>query len=258
MPEQTPQGESDPGAASPDGKTVPIERLNAQIEKTRKLETAMAELQGKVEVLSTRPAPEAKPASTEPPEYTRAQLKAAVVQGSISEDDMENILDTQRDRRAAKIAGGTAATLVGNDRGTAVLSAEIGKYKAAMPDLGDQSSEGFRAVSAEFREMVAMGSPATLATELAALKAVFGPAAKLAKAGKREAESHEDTGSGSGEPGKAEVRDGKPKGLTAREKAYYEKLVGPGKMYPNWGAVTTMIEKRADPELRKRMGARYA
>ena len=258
MPEQKPQGESDPRAASGeiDGKMIPIERLNQVLDKLHKVETDNAELRGKVDGLVARPAPAPEKAPDPPPEYTRAQLKTAVVAGTITEDEMDRILETQLERRLSRRNADQINQTAAVQTTVAVLSAEIGQYKQAIPELMDQSSAGFRAVATQYHKLVALGSPPTLATELAAISAVYGPPEKLQKPGRREVESHEETGSGTGEPGKVDLRtDGQPKGLTAREREFYAPKVGAGKYYPDWAAVAKEMEF-SNPILRKRMGAR--
>lgn len=234
-------------AARKDDKTVPLAALEAEREKRQALERQVAELSGKIDGMASRKEPE--PAK-EPPVFTRAQLKQAVADGRISEAEMDVILDKQQDDKVRREAAVAAANMVATTTTAAAVESEIGRFKTAIPDLANKSSDAFKAVAAKFNRLVSLGSPNSVATELAALEAVFGDPAKLQKA-KVEPETHEDVGGSAGGSDSGPKRDGgKLKDFTPREKAYYQRLIDQGTV-KSWDEARGML-KHATPELRQR------
>ena len=185
-------------------------------------------------------------------EVTRGELNEQVSNGRMTQDEMDLVLDRQSDERATRIARETAQKTVSDDTLTNKVNAEIDRYKAQIPDIVVDGSDARAKVTAEFNFLVSNGNPSDSRTELAALRAAFGPAERLVQ-GETQRETHQETGSDA-DTGSETRTDGSPKGLTARERDFYRERIGPGKLYTDWKAVEAEL-KHATPALRKRMGA---
>lgn len=219
-------------------KTVTVADLQAQLE-TLRLEAA--ELRGK---LSAAPAPKVEDVR----EFSRAELDEQVTLGKITQAQADQIIDNQVDRRIDKRVGEKVDAKSINDR----LDAEIDEYAGLKPDIRKNGSPDRDRVAEEFKYLVQNGSPETKATELAALRAVFGPLSRLKAAaaageGRRETHKEGSGGAGSEEPGTR--TDGAPKGLTARQRDHYQKSIDKG-LYRDWAAVAE--EVNFDPTQRKK------
>lgn len=233
--------------------------------KASKLETELAELRGRFEQSQADNKPK-------PKEHSRAELQTAVAEGRLTEAEAETILDDQRDRKLQESVRETvtdhddqrdrqlreiireevAGTVEDQTRSQKVGS-DIERYTEAIPEISQDGSDARNRLAREYQQLQSLGMPDSGATELAALRNVFGPPEGL-KPQQGERETHQETG-GSGESDETLRADGIPKGLTARERAFYSERVGPGKLYPDWKAVEDE-QKFANPNLRKRMGAR--
>lgn len=237
---------TDPGAASQGNKTVPLAALEAEREKRQALETKLANLEGRVEGLAARPAETKAP--ERPVEYSKADLARAVAAGTITQAESEHIWDTQRDNKVRADARAQAAADTMAVVAAQTIAGEIDKYKAALPDLKDRSSDAFKAVVAKFNRLVQLGSPSTTATELAALESVYGDPSKLRRP-QADLETHQDTGGGSDEP-ETTRRAGPLKDFTPREKAHYGRLIDQG-VVKDWDAARSEL-KFGRPDLRQR------
>lgn len=218
----TGNGAAPDGAADQAGKMVPLSALEAERKARQKLELKLAEVSGTVEGLK---AGQQKPPKAEKT-YTRAELRALVNDGKITEDDMDATLERQL---RAEITGSVESTVdarVKNSERSNKIASKIQDYVTAFPAINEEGSKLRARVQAEFDELVQMGDPAdALATELKAIKAACGP---LNTNGRRAGpDVHEDTGAG-GDGGERPNRDSWAKGLSAAQKAHYEKLIHSG------------------------------
>lgn len=263
MPDPENKGEGSAGFVPPaDGSWVPRERLNEKDAEIRTLSERLATLDGRMTELS-RSQTQERARQPEPVKtYSREQLRAAVAGGQITQDRMEDIWAEQTARQTTEAARTAAMEVVTATTGANRLDTEFLKYKAAKPDaFVENGNADRRKVKDEFDFLVAHGSPATRETELAAMRAAFGPAEKLGSMREREPthESHQEIMSGSsnrgGDQGTDEDSPSRPpKGLTKDEHAYYADAIAKH-VYADWNGVRKVM-KHSNTGLRQRMGAR--
>lgn len=191
-------------------------------EATGKLKDKVRDLEGQLE--QARVPPPETPRET--PKQSRAQLLDLVDEGSLTQAQADTIWEDQ----LRKDILAEARQEVSTSRIADNINKEMDRYVELIPDIEVAGSDDRKKVQAEYRELVRFGSPAGLTTELAALRAVYGPVSKIKKS-KADVETHQETVSG-GEP---EVKEN-PLKLNARTKAYYEKRIDMG-LYKDWDEV---------------------
>ncbi len=191
-----------------------------------------------------------------PKQYTRAELKAAVEGGQITQDAADQVWDDQIQARADARAAAVSTEIVTRAKLKERVDSDIGRYVALEPDVLIPGSEIRDKVAKEFNYFVSLGDPKTPETELKAMRAALGPIdqLELARSGITQHDTHRETGGGG--PG------GKPKGdkenplvakLTTRQREYYEGQIKAGQ-YKNWKDVEATL-KFADPATRPSLGA---
>lgn len=259
-------GNGAPGAGSKDLKDgkkaedgdelVPASRLKAALEnQERKHESQLGNLRAEFEAFKagvSKQAPEKKEA---PKRFSRAELSAAVKADQITQEQADDIFAKQVKEDATTEATRAALEAVDRRSQQKDLDSDLAQYKRLEPGLRDRSSEIFGRVKSEFDYLRERGHPDSLATELAAMRAVLGPVDKLekAKSASRAAEHHEESGGGGdgGGSGQKKVLET----LSAREKSYYQKLIDNGH-HKDWAEVESLLKNHARPEVRRRAGAR--
>ena len=218
----------DPDDKKGDGepKMVPLEALEAERRKRQDSDTRAAELQGQIRGLAAvRTEPKVDP----PKELSAAELRQAVDEQRLTEDEAEAIKARQIEKRVtAKVTEEVETTLARKNLGERV-STEMARYQSAIPDLLDQNSAAFGKVKTEFVYLTRQGlDPDDLNTQLIAVHAAFGDIAQLEKIGKPgERETHQEVG-GSAEPGSQGAKDSWPKDMPADTKRYYQDQVNQG------------------------------
>lgn len=266
-PDQDPKGKasSDPTSSGEgQGKEivnpVPGAALEDERRKRQGLETEAAGLRGRLEGLSAALPPRDK-GNGEQPQLTRPTLRKAVEDGTMTEDEANDAWEHQRDQAIdGRITKAVKSAVTDRDLAKRV-SDEVGRYKTALPDITDRSSDSFATLQKEFRRLVELGYEAgDVRTELLAARAAFGSLERLeAAAGPHPRETFAETG-GAGEAGETGKRvDGSPKGMTARERAHYDNLIKMGQ-YTGFDdpKIAAEIGQYADPGLRARHGAKVA
>lgn len=222
--------EPDSGSPSEEQEDrVPLSRAERMAENAarRAAQEANARWEAKFSELREQVA---QPKQAETREYSRDQLQAAVDNGTISQEQMDDVLERQREARTERRITQRVEAQARESR----LLGEIDRYKSLRPEVADKTSDLGSRVSAEVRALedrlgVAQDRAGALALEAAALRAVLGPAEQL-QAPRVQGHSHEevDTGGGGDDEPSGEARDGYPKGLSEREKAHYQKMVSSG------------------------------
>ena len=226
--------------------------MRAEREKRQSRDLQLAEVNGRLQGLSES----GQPRKTEDePKITRAQLRAKVEANEMTEAEAEQIWENQFERRLGQHIDTTVNNAIGEAQAVNTVSTQIDAYSEAVPEVMTEGSNARQRVQEEYNFLTSTGAPDGLPTQLQALRAAFGPINALKKIkGERPDTSHQDVGSGSG-PGEenetGKRADGTPKGLTARQRTYYTGRVGPGKYYPDWGAVAAEL-KFQDEGLTKR------
>lgn len=209
---------------------------------------------------SLAPAPAAAPVvAADPPApakvYTRAELTQAVEDGKINQATADAVWEKQ----IREAAAADAVATVRAEGAAEKVNAEITKFYERVPALKDRNSPEYAKVKAEFERLGSLGFATTKTvdgwrTELAALQAVFPPAAADLGPGERGLTTSPESFGGGGPGGRrkpAERDTDPPSDLTPRQRQHYERLVGPGMLYPDWKAVREEL-KHARPSARGR------
>ena len=248
-------GPGDQGDVSPNKEVEGLRTgLLAEREKRHVLERQVSELNGKIQTLSEVNKPQKAEVT---PQISRAQLREKVAAGDMTEAEAEQVWEGQFERRLGQRIDTTVKEAVGEVLSVTATNTQISAYSEVMPEVLTEGSSARQRVQEEYNFLTSAGAPDGLATQLQALRAAFGPIEALKKIkGERPETSHQDVGSGTGgstddETGTGMRADGTPKGMTARQRAYYADRVGPGKYYKDWNAVAAEL-KYQDEGLSKR------
>lgn len=215
------------------------------------LREELAELRGRV---SAQPPPK----QDEPPaEYTRAQLDKAVENGQITEAQRDDILERQNAARVQRQIDQAVDSKVTGITREQQVTQQIGEYADVEPNLIKDGTDERRRVKQQFDAYVAMGLPKTKATELAALRTVFGDIDVLrAKKSRTQEYEHHEEGIGGEPPDASSTPQGTKLKLTKDERRYYEQCIQKG-IYKDWKEVEKEMEY-ANPKVRSRHGAKVA
>lgn len=204
----------DDSPSSEEQKTVPYDRFKEVIEERNhereerkrereRLEARLSELESKA----------AKPAERE---YSRTELQQAVDNGQISEVQMQDILDQQREKRLRRELREEMKATISATSKEDQYRRTIEEYRRVRPDLGVQGSEDWKRGAEEFQALAnEFGRPKPgleeLRMEAMALRTAFGDVSRLRAKGKRDPDPYQETGSareqgGSSQWGKVEQR----------------------------------------------------
>lgn len=190
-----------------------------------------------------------------PKVYTRAELNALVADSKITDAEGQAIFDRQQSEATQEVAAKTAADTVTELHQTNKIQNSIAKYTNFDPELLANGSDSRMRIEKEIQKLMGIynQSKVTLSTELAALNAVYGDEDKLnAKLEEHERETHQDSATGGGSDLTLN-KDGWPKGLSTREKKYYQKHIDAGRMTMKQVAEE---QEHANSGIRKRAAAR--
>lgn len=175
---------------------------------------------------NAKPAPAAE---QKPQEYTRADLREAVTQGRITQDQADALWDDQLSRKVTEKAVAAARESTQTESTVARIEAELTRYEAAVPAVKDTNSNEFKKVKAEFDYLVGLGLPKTKQTELAAARNVFGKIDALEAAARNTGSREHDAGDHGGGAGGDGGSDGSVwKGVPADHRAYYREQIAKG------------------------------
>lgn len=271
-PEPAIEGEEDPPASTVDGLSggqedlsdmVPRARLNQEISKRQDADSRADRLRGQIEGMS-KPSTSGEPARSsadEPKVHTRSELRELVEAGRMNEDQMEDILDRQRDDRTARLVQNTVKNTVDTNTSQQTTVSQITEYRKLRPDVMVEGSEDRQKVQDEYDFLVQSGDDAeSLSTQLKALRSAFGPvdglrALKVVPKKETHMEISGGSGSGGNQGGKSKEDTSRPPAdLSPDEIAYYEGAIRTG-IYSGWAAVHDEM-KFADPKVRSRAKAR--
>src|SRR5262252_3872815 len=224
-----PSGEGSPGAADP----KEIEGLKAALTAERKgrqsAESRLARLEGTVEGLKARPS--SSPAEAAPRIFTRAELRAAVDAGKITEEQMDAQLETQMETKLEKKLRAEFEAATVETQAASQIDAQMAAYIEAHPDLLDADSDLRAKVQEEFNYFtgVLKQNPKAKSTELAAIRSAVGSLAPKGKRKEPEASGEETGGSDGGKSsGGGGGEEGWKKGLPPALKAHYQKQIDKG------------------------------
>lgn len=190
--------------------------------------------------------------------YSRAELNAAVESGKITEAEAQSIFDRQQQQQTEDAAKKAATETITEITQTSKIQASIDKYTAFDPGLLEEGSDSRRRIESEIRAQMGIfnQTKATLATELAALRAVYGPEDRLTTTQRKDRETHQDTNTGTDNDVEIKLnKDGSIKGMSKREKDYYQNMIDKG-YYKDMKEVAEKIQKFGNQGIRKRAAAR--
>lgn len=211
-----------PDAGSREG-WVPLERAERMAANAarRERESVEAVMEARLKEMETRLS---QGRQTQEREFTRSELRRAVEAGTITEDRMDEILDRQQEARLERTVEtrlGEARTAQSEDR---EIDTILGRYRSLVPEAWQEGSDERMRVKRNFERLVARGAPADrLSTELTAIEMAFGDVDTLQRS-RAPTPSHEETDTGGEDSGTGNglTKDGWPKGMPARQKAFYE------------------------------------
>jgi hypothetical protein len=121
------------------------------------------------------------------PEYSWPQLRQMIANGQITEDaayDYKEKMQKKREEARDRELDAKLAQLMVKDK-VAAINGTIERYKTALPSLMQPGSPERQKYEAEYRYLVQeLGDAPTLATELKAVRAAFGPIESVESAAK--------------------------------------------------------------------------
>lgn len=216
------EGDEPVSESAPEPTSSPeAQQLAEERERRIRLEERLA-------VLNEQPSP-VPPKEEEPPKvFTRQQLRAAVDEGQINEDQLEEIWSKQNREQTVR---DTQKLMDERDRTRTtenIVDTETAKYIAAYPDVKKVNSSIWQKVKSEYDFLRQLGDSDSPATELKALRSALG--GNPTRIPERTAERRETPGDASGSQGggggdrPVDIWNRVPKHL----KAYYKDQVAQG------------------------------
>ncbi len=231
-------GEKDnAGAASPEDRVKGLEAgIAAERDKRHAVERELSEIRGELQAMrSSRQ--QQQPAQKV---YTRTELEGLVDSGQLGKEQADAIYEDQFRNQVKKEALEHAENALATERRKTMVLGQIDRYKEALPDVMVPGSEARNRVEQEYQYLTSLGDPADSATELKALRAVYGPIERLAAKSEISRETHQEVGGSKDMEDDGMRTDGVPKGMTAAQRAYYKPLIG--KVYRSWDHVAEELK----------------
>jgi len=165
-------------------------------------------------------------------EHTREELLTMVEDEKLTQVQADKLWEEQITTNVTKKVLGAVAHRDSSKQ----VDQTLGEYKRLKPTLLKNGSEDREKVSREYEYLISTGLPNSVATELAAVRNVFGPVENLKK--KLDLETHQETGGGE----KPEtVENDVAKGLSTRQKKYYQKRIDDN-VYKDWAEVEAELK----------------
>jgi len=248
-------GGSSNGGSDNDDKPITAKQLKAALASQRAHYEGQLEAQAReFEAFKSGAASRKDDDRQAPKRFTRAELKAAVDAGQITQEQADDRWASQVREEAIEHANATANAAVDARTKKERIDADISAYKRLKPEIMESGSETRKKVQEEFNYLTSIGQPKSVETELAAIRSVLGPLDKLQKAANsRRVEDHDEQGGSSGDSG-----GGKPTGkklvdaLKGEHKDFYQRGIKSGR-YKDWEDVEKELSY-ASPNVRRRLG----
>ena len=196
------------------------EKIGARVnEVTQNFKSKISDLEAKV---NQAPAPR---------KYTRAELNTAVKEGKIGESEAQSIFDKQQEQDIEERAQQTAERVISQQNQQTKIQSSIDAYTNFDPDLMVEGTDARSRISNEVQAQMSIfgQKEATLATELAALRAVYGPEEGLSKGKEHRRESHQESFGGSDGQSKSSS-SGWSKDITSRQRDHYQRMMDMGQI----------------------------
>ena len=164
-------------------------------------------------------------------EYTRVELQGFVEAGRINQNDANALWDQQHEAKVLRNVETLLDKRLTTDNRAVAVQAQVDRYQELVPDMLVPDSEIRQKVEKEFEALVELGQPSHkeqggLGTELLALRNIFGPAEALRQS-RTALQTHQESGArGAADDDDGDLtKDGWPKGMSARQRAYNEDLL---------------------------------
>jgi hypothetical protein len=159
--------------------------------------------------------PEAVPEPT--PRLTYEQLQEYVDSGQITQAqaDAEKARQMREDIKA-EVSTELEQKFTAREQQKTVQE-QFDAYVVKRPDIKVEGTEDRRRLQEEYAEFLKLGHPNDLRTEVAAMRAVFGPLDRVAETTRSRRESHRETGGAGGTPGKEGGGEKWEKGLNSTQ-----------------------------------------
>lgn len=236
-------------------KRIAKEARQGYIPKER-FDGAIGNLKDEISSLSQKVENQAAPAQA-PAKYTRTQLRSAVDNGTINEDQMEQIWGDQVAANAREAATDAASNAASTNAEQSKIATTLDGYAELVPDLNDPGSDNRQAAEEAYTDLVELhGKPKTALDkqrlEAMACRTAFGALSKLKgrvnSLKKNSDAAAQEIGNGEGDASTKSTHKGVPKGQVA----YYQSMIDKGQ-YKDWDEVKDLV-KKASPAVKKRMG----
>jgi hypothetical protein len=168
--EPDPDPEPEPEQQPPDPVAVLEARLNEERE-------ARLRLEGEMRARNTPAA--AAPAAPPKKKFTRAELRTAMENGQINEDQMEEVWSNQRDDTLREEFAVEMGRREREQSVGARVKGDTQQYIDTFPEVRRQGSDEWNRVKREFDYLVSIGEAGDDTTQLKALRAALGPAERV-------------------------------------------------------------------------------
>ncbi len=230
-----PESDSEDDGKPNDNETEGLKAaLTAERRKRQEAEVREAASRGRAEALAqTRPKDDARPV------LSAADLRVAVDEGRMTEDEAEQIRSRQSEQRITSTVTANLSEALTSQKVSERADTEIGRYKTAVPEITDRDSVQFTKLQAEFDNLVSYGHDSKdPRTEALAARAAFGPVETLEGVGKaKPRETYGETGGGAEPDDGGGDKDGWPKDMSAGHRRYYDDQINQGVLVDRKAAI---------------------
>ena len=228
---------AEPHPLEPGGKRFNEVYARAKAAESRMQEEREGRIRAEAEAQVLRETRSAQPTKQDEKVLSWPELKQMVADNKISESDALEYREKAVRTQAVREAETNITNKFSQQSRDQRIDAEIGKYKDAIPDVNVVGTEERKKFDTEFRYQVEFAGmdPKSLTTQLAALRAVYGPperAVQYAKAnngkGASGAESYAETSGGGAAVNAQPAKTWKDK-LAPHETAHYDRMIKHGR-----------------------------
>lgn len=221
-----------------DGSWLPKVRVDEMVTEARARAHAAAEevagLRAQLEAERSRP-----PKEEAPKAISRTDLNQLVADGKITQDAADAHWERQIMDAAKKEGRAEAAAEFAGQQRELTVKRQFDEYRQLVPAAWEPGAKERVKVEREFKALVGMGFPDNKVTEVAALRAAFGDP-QVIRAARSEGrngpgEAHVEVGGGDAPGSGSGSDDGPPRGLDARKRDHYQRLINQG-IVKDWKA----------------------
>lgn len=199
------------------------EAVQAQL---REMQIAQARMEGRLQ---------ATPAQ-QPKVFTRAELTNHVNEGTISQVQMDEVLDRQAQTALDARVDAKVAEVMSTQQQIRSVNDTIALYKKHIPDVTQPGSEARAKVEVEYNLLRQQGQPDTIGTEAMALRMAYGDPDLLAKTTPTKRETHSEGGTNSQDTSTNGSKGGPPKGMDKWKVDFYQDQIDKGRL-KDWADV---------------------